>query len=156
MDPNVVKAIIAGGFTVLGIVIGWWFKERRFKAQRYREREQSFENAQEGYRPCYRKFTINLAAAHGVGEGFREQGGEPVEVDFSVLRDNFFEARACNDPLVVEKLDSFWPPEVLERAALPTAKSVPASLDAAMRDHGSRTLKEHETLLSERRGTASP
>lgn len=147
MDPTVLKAFVAGGFTVLGIVIGWLFKERRFKAQRFREREKSFERAQEGYRPCYRKFTINLAAAHGVGKGFKEDG-ETMAVDFSVLRENFFEARGCNDPVVVTELDEFWPREILERGDIPTMKSVPASLDAAMRDHGSRSLEEHDALLA--------
>jgi hypothetical protein len=155
MDETVVKVVGAGLFTVLGTVIGWWFKERRFKAKRYREREQSFEKAQEGYRPCYRKFSINLAAAHGVATGFREKDSTPMQVDFSVLQENFLEAKGCNDPIVVEELDAFWPAEVRERGELPP-KSIPASLDAAMRDHGSRTLEEHEKLIASRKKCQNP
>lgn len=155
MDETVVKVVGAGLFTVLGTVIGWWFKERRFKAKRYREREQSFEKAQEGYRPCYRKFSINLAAAHGVGTGFREKGNEPVEVDFSVLQENFLEAKGCNDPIVVEELDAFWPAEVRARGDFPP-KNIPPSLDAAMLDHGSRTLEEHENLIASHKKRRKP
>jgi hypothetical protein len=148
MDEVLVTVIGGGLFTLLGAVIGGWFKTRQFKAERYREREQGFEKAQTGYRACYRKLLVNLSAAHGVGAGFQGKGGTGKPVDLAVLQSNFLEAKGCNDPIVVEELDAFWPAEVRERGDLPP-QHAPESLEAAMRDHGSRTLAEHEALVAE-------
>jgi hypothetical protein len=46
-------------------------------------------------------------------------------------------------------LDAFWPAEVREIGDLPP-KRIPADLEAAMLDHGSRTLEEQEKLLASR------
>lgn len=148
MDEVLVTVIGGGLFTLLGAVIGGWFKTRQFKAERYREREQGFEKAQVGYRACYRKFLVNLAAVHGIGDGFQGKDGTRKPVDFAVLQSNFLEAKGCNDPIVVEELEAFWPAEARERGDLPP-QHAPESLEAAMRDHGSRTLGEHERLLAE-------
>ncbi|HEV2857736.1 MAG TPA: hypothetical protein VGW80_04960 [Solirubrobacterales bacterium] len=147
MDPIVANALIAGAFGVVGLVIGGWVKGRQFKAERYREREQSFERAQAGYRACYRKLEVNLAAVHGVGAGFQERDGSRKAVDFAVLQENFLEAKGCGDPVVIEELDTFWPREVREHGE-PPPQSLPESLEAAMRAHGSRTLTEHEQLVA--------
>ncbi len=111
------------------------------RAERFTEREQKFETAQFGYRLCYRKFLVNVAACYRGGRGIPLDGQDTV--DATTLLDNFWEASFTGDPTVIRELDAYWPAEARANGDLP-AKTPPNALLEAMRLHGVRSLKEHD------------
>lgn len=117
------------------------YKLSQHSVERFSERESSFEVAQSGYRACYRKFLVNVAACHGAGKGI-PLDGQP-RADVTTLLDNFWEASFAGDPAVITGLEAYWSAE--QRAAgKPPAKAPPLALLEAMRKHGIRSLKEQD------------
>lgn len=139
----VLKALVVGAFGLLGAFLGSKYQLRKLNAERFNEREHSFEVAQTGYRACYRKFLVNVSACHGAGSGIPLEGKDKTDV--ATLTDNFWEASFCGDPDVIHELEEYWPPD--QRAdGKPPPKSPSKRLLEAMRLHGSRSLKEQDEL----------
>jgi hypothetical protein len=144
MKETVWLALIAGAAGILsGLITGVLssrYEARKFREERFSAREQGYEKAQGGYRACYRKFLVNVAACHGAGYGIPLKEQEKVDVD--TLRVNFLEASFTGDPAVTRELEAYWPPDQRAESKLP-GKSPPNSLLEAMRRHGMRPLRVH-------------
>lgn len=159
MEGTVWVALIAGSAGILsGLVTGVLssrYEARKFREERFSAREQGYEKAQGGYRACYRKFLVNVAACHGASYGIPIEGHENVDVD--TLRVNFLEASFTGDPSVTQELEAYWPPDQRAEGKLPD-KTPPSSLLEAMRRHGMRPLQAHaeeqEDFLAREAGRA--
>lgn len=128
-----VTALVAGGVGILS---------ERFKADRERTtaREGSFENAQDGYRKCYRKFLDGAVACLTA-----EKAGQSGPAELRELYRCFDEACLAGDPLVPEESISYWP---LERrnSFQPPEEMPPAQLIRAMSGHGYRSLPAQDEI----------
>jgi type II secretory pathway pseudopilin PulG len=135
-------AVIVGALAGLGSgALAGFIASRQFRAERFKEREQRFETAQIGYRHCYRKFLVNVAACHGGGRGIPLEGQARVGV--TTLVDNFWEASFTGDPTVIRELEAYWPAAARANGE-PPEPSPPDALLEAMRLHGIRSLKDHQ------------
>lgn len=117
------------------------YKLSQHSVERFAERETSYERAQGGYRACYRKFLVNVAACHGAGKGIPLKGQERADV--TTLLDNFWEASFTGDPAVISEMEAYWPAEQRAAGELPD-KVPPEGMLEAMRNHGIRPLKEQD------------
>jgi type II secretory pathway pseudopilin PulG len=135
-------AVIVGAVAGLGSgALTGFVASRQFRAERFKEREKRFETAQTGYRHCYRKFLVNVAAVHGGGRGIPLDG--QTEVGLTTLVDNFWEASFTGDPNVIRELEDYWPAAARKNGE-PPDPSPPDALLEAMRLHGVRSLKDHQ------------
>ncbi len=140
---GVVGTVAAALIGLLSGYATYRYQRRHLSDERFAERETSYERAQSGYRACYRKFLVNVAACHGVGSGFRLEG--QGQVDVSTLLDNFWEASFTGDPQVIAEMENYWPAEDRETGK-PPAPTPPRELLEAMRKHGIRSLKEQDKV----------
>jgi hypothetical protein len=135
MGIDLGDASLAGLFALAGSFIGSQTELRKLNKQRFIDREEGFERAQIGYRACYRKFLDNL-------DGYRSG---KADVDVATLLSNFREAAFTGDPIVLAELEAFWPPERRAEQEPPSGPP-PKSLESAMFQHGSRSLKQQLKL----------
>lgn len=136
-------ALVTG---VLGLVGGYaaaLYKTKERREERFTEREKNFETAQTGYRACYRKLLVNIAACHAEAKGIPLKDQE--KADMTTLLSNFWEASFTGDPEVIRELDEYWPQEDRANGNLPD-QSPPLTLLEAMRLHGSRRLEDQDRI----------
>lgn len=139
MDSALAGAAVGGLLGIAGTILGGFFESKKLKQERFAEREHGFEVAQVGYRACYRKFLDNVATFQRKGAPGPGSGEQAIDAD-TLLR-NFREAAFIGDPEVIEELERYWPNKQRATSEPPT-EPPPASLEAAMFQHGSRSLAQ--------------
>lgn len=137
---GLIGAVVGLGGAGLGIL------SERLKGEQQRKtnREESFEEAQTGYRACYQKFLDTAAACIN-----KRRDGKTYRSDLRELYRNFDEACLTGDPLVAEALLAYWPTERRNNQE-PPEEMPPADLIKTMCEHGYRSLDAQDKLKKSR------